>query len=105
MTPDEDKKSELSINKKHLYFYQLQGQLHMYYPETNYVFGIWTEKGIKIDRINYDKNLCKTMVQKLEKFNKICVLPELVDLRGRRSLVNRNPDYILKAQRERERKT
>ena len=87
------------VNKEHVYCYQMQGQLHIT-KKKSCIFAIWTLKGVKITYVGYDEKFCKKMVLKLQKFYYGCVLPELVDPRRRRVLSIRNPDYILKAHRE-----
>lgn len=88
---------EMTVNKKHHYFYQVQGQLHVTRRQYCY-FAMWTKKGIKVEKIEKDNNFWETQMQeKLLKFYMDCLLPELVDPRIRRSMPIKNPPYILKA--------
>lgn len=91
--------NKLILNKKHIYFYQVQGQLHI--SKRDYcLFVLWTPKGTKIERIDKDDSFWETnMKEKLIKFYFDCLLPELIDPRFPRSLPIRNPQYIIDAQK------
>ena len=91
--------NEINLNKKHIYFYQVQGQLHI--SKRNYcIFVLWTPKGIKIEKIERDDAFWdNNMKEKLIKFYYDCLLPELIDPRYPRSLPIRNPDYIIEAEK------
>lgn len=86
------------INKKHNWYFQVQGQLNV--CQKKYCqFGVWTPKGVKIERIERDEILWKdVMVDKLKFFYLNCILPELVDSRFLRSMPIRNPQKSIEAQ-------
>lgn len=92
------------VNKKHYYYYQVQGQLHV--TRRRYcVFCLWTPLGMKIEKIQRDDEFWYSeMEEKLKAFYNDCILPELVDPRHTRSMPIRNPLCILQAIKEREEK-
>lgn len=79
-------KKNMTINKNHHYYYQIQGQLEV--TSRKYcLFACWTPKGIKIEKIERDPNFWKTeMEPQLIYFYFNCLLPELVDPRRARSM-------------------
>ncbi|XP_054257576.1 uncharacterized protein LOC129005927 [Macrosteles quadrilineatus] len=86
-----------AINKKHNYFYQVQGQLHITQRKYCY-FVMWTPKGMRMDVIEKDDEFWDShMRDQLQDFYLDCLLPELVDPRQTRSMSIRNPQYILEA--------
>lgn len=99
---DKFKKSILGLNKKHSYYYQVQGQLRV--TKRQYcLFVLWTPQGIKTERIERDDGFWKdTMEEKLHSFYHNCLLPEIIDPRHTRSMPIKNPDYITEAQKQRE---
>jgi hypothetical protein len=99
---DKTKKSILGVNKKHSYYYQVQGQLRV--TKRQYcLFALWTPQGMKIERIERDDGFWKdNMEEKLHSFYHNCLLPEIIDPRHTRSMPIRNPDYITEAQKQRE---
>lgn len=101
---DRKDKKITSINKKHIYFYQIQGQLHI--SKRKYcLFVVWTPHGMKMEKVERDESFWeKHMKEKLEKFYFDCLLPELADPRYPRHMPIRNPEYILEAQRQRKEK-
>lgn len=92
---DKTKSIITGINKKHPYYYQVQGQLHI--TKRQYcLFTLWTSKGIKVTKIERDDTFWYTeMEEKLRKFYFDCLLPEIVDPRYTRSMQIRDPEYIL----------
>lgn len=86
-----------NINKRHQYYFQIQGQLHI--SRRKYcIFAIWTPLGLKLEKIAKDNGFWREeMVSKLEKFYLNCLLPELVDPRKNRSMPIREPQYIIDA--------
>lgn len=95
-----DKKQSqiIGINKKHVYYYQVQGQLHVTGREYC-LFAVWTPLGLHIETVFRDDQFWKQeMEPKLSKFYFDCLLPELIDPRFPRSMPIRNPDWILQAQ-------
>lgn len=99
----ENKNKILEVNRSHAYFYQVQGQLHI--TKKNYcMFVVWTPKGVKTQRIDKDEEFWKTkMEEKLTRFYKDCLLPEIIDPRKPRNMPIRNPSYIVEAQKKRKR--
>ncbi|XP_050064899.1 uncharacterized protein LOC126553828 [Aphis gossypii] len=82
------------INKKHNWYYQVQGQLNVC-QKIFCQFAVWSPKGIKIEKIERDEGLWKScMVEKLKYFYLNCILPELADSRFLRSMPIRNPQKI-----------
>ena len=73
----------LKLKRTHKYFYKVQQQLFTL-PERKYcdfvVYSIDSEGNscIVCDRINADPLHSKTVLQKLEAFLKICILPEVL---------------------------
>jgi putative phage-type endonuclease len=95
------KNNEMKINRKHNYFFQIQGQLHISKRDFC-IFAVWTKGGLKVERIHRDEEFWKEFMEdKLKKFYLNCMLPELVDPRFSRSMPIRNPPYILAAQEKR----
>lgn len=94
-----NKSGEISgINKKHNWYFQVQGQLNVC-QKSFCQFAVWTPKGIKIEKIERDEVLWKSMmVEKLKYFYLNCILPELADSRFLRSMPIRNPKEIIDAQ-------
>lgn len=94
-----DKSSSIitEINRKHKYYYQVQGQLHITKKECC-LFVLWTPKGIKVEKIYRDDTFWeKEMKKKLKDFYFDCLLPEIIDPRHTRSMSIRDPLYILNA--------
>ena len=91
------KNNEISFNKNHRYYYQVQGQMHI--SKKKYcLFAFWTPKGLKIEKIEKDNLFWENkMKKKLTTFYYDCLLPEILDPRITRSLPIRNPQYILDA--------
>ena len=59
------------LNKKHSYFYQVQGQLHI--MEVNYCdFIVWNKNDIFVERITPDADLWTDAVKKSEAFFTAC---------------------------------
>jgi hypothetical protein len=92
------------VNKKHAYFFQIQGQLHI--TGRQYcLFTLWTPRGTKIEKVERDDSFWENnMEHKLITFYLDCLLPELLDPRFPRSLPIRNPEYIIQAQKMRKNK-
>jgi len=89
-----------NINKKHNWYFQVQGQLHVC-KKSYCQFAVWTPKGMKIEKIKRDEELWKnTMVEKLRYFYINCLLPELAGSRFLRSMPIRNPKEIVEAQKK-----
>lgn len=86
-----------SINRKHSWFYQVQGQLNVTGLDTC-IFGVWTgdEFNMKVEIIKRDQEFWKCeMEPHLIRFYLDCVLPELVDPRHTRNMSIRDPPSIL----------
>jgi putative phage-type endonuclease len=89
-------KNDHSINKKHAWYYQIQGQLHVTKRKTC-ILAVWISgnDNFKIERIEQDINFWKLeMEPKLVQFYMECILPELVDPRHTRNMKIRDPPYI-----------
>lgn len=93
------KQNKLEINKKHPWYIQVQGQLHVTMRDTC-LFAVWSGKDIplKTEYIKRDNFFWEdVMEEKLKRFYMKCLLPELVDPRIPRNEKIREPDYILEA--------
>ena len=56
------------MNKKHKYYFQVQGQLHVTQQKIC-LFVLWTLKGIRVEKIERDDEFWETnMEAKLEEF-------------------------------------
>lgn len=90
--------NEITVNKNHNYFFQIQAQLHI--TNRNYcLFVMWTPLGVYSQTIERDVEFWNTkMKQKLKDFFYDCMMPELVDPRHTRSMEIRDPLSILNAQ-------
>ncbi|XP_071579401.1 uncharacterized protein [Temnothorax nylanderi] len=88
------------MKRSHIYYYQIQGQLHI--TQRQYcIFALWTPLGLKMEKIVRDDIFwTKNMVDKLVQFYEDCVLPELLDPRRERNMPIRDPEYIIKAKRQ-----
>ncbi|XP_070151996.1 LOW QUALITY PROTEIN: uncharacterized protein [Polyergus mexicanus] len=82
-----------------LYYYQIQGQLHI--TQRQYcIFALWTPLGLKMEKIIRDDIFwTENMVSKLIQFYEDCILPELLDPRVERNMPIREPEYIIEAKR------
>lgn len=99
---NKEKTAITGVNKKHLYYFQVQGQLHVT-KAKRCLFGLWTKKGIKTEIIEKDDEFWdKEMKEKLNAFYFDCLLPEIVDPRYTRSMPIRDPSYILEAIKKKE---
>lgn len=78
----------ISLNKKHPYYYQVQGQLHI--SQRDYcLFCIWTAPNynLKVERIERDDSFYENeMRNKLIDFYYKSLLPEIVDPRFNRNM-------------------
>ena len=89
------RKTGISMNKTHHYFYQVQGQLHI--TDRKFcIFCVWTPKGLKSIKVERDDAFWKTeMERKLVQFYLECMLPELIDSRYNRCMPIREPQFML----------
>lgn len=80
-------KNGLIINKKHPWYIQVQGQLHIT-GRQKCIFGVWSgcDKDIKIEIIERDDQYWQEMESKLVHFYMTCMLPELCDPRHVRNM-------------------
>ncbi|CAK1594368.1 unnamed protein product [Parnassius mnemosyne] len=80
-------KNGLVINKKHPWYIQVQGQLHIT-DRRKCIFGVWSgcDKDIKFEIIERDDQYWEQMEAKLENFYITCMLPELCDPRHVRNM-------------------
>lgn len=84
----------VGINKKHKWYFQVQGQLHVTQKEFCY-FVVWVgdDFPIKVEKICRDDDFWKTKMEvKLKHFYETALLPELVDPRMSRSMPLRKFD-------------
>lgn len=93
-----NRKGDLTLKKKHNYYYQIQGQLNV--TERNWCdLIVYTScKEIFVERIFVDKELwLNIMLPQLTRFYMECLLPEIADSRIAREMRVRDPDYIIQA--------
>lgn len=83
-TNDEYSK-HIFFNKKHVNYYQIQGQLHV--TQRDYcLFATWTNEDIKVERVERDDNFWKEeMEPKLMSFFNEALLPEMINPKQARS--------------------
>lgn len=99
-TPSEIKKikfwhSDGTINQKHEWFYQVQGQLHIA-DKKICLFAVWTGKElpVKVEKITRDDEFWeKAMKNRLIDYYNKCLLPEIVDPRKSRSMPLRTTTF------------
>ncbi|CAI6377633.1 unnamed protein product [Macrosiphum euphorbiae] len=73
------KENKLVLSKNHIYYCQIQGQLHISQKEQCF-FIIYTTNWMSVQIIKYDEDFWSTqMVDKLKTFYLNCLLPEIVD--------------------------
>ena len=92
-----DKFNNMNINKRHNWYFQIQGQLEIV-DKDECILGIWTgvDHAIKTIHIRRDVEFWETcMVEKLKSFYLDCILPELIDPRYTRSMNIRDPQSII----------
>ena len=88
------------LNRNHEYYYQIQGQMHITGREYC-IFVLYTPKGIKWVREEYDYNFWKEKMEpKLTRFYMDCLLPEIVNPRVSRNMDPREPPYVIQAQEQ-----
>uniref|UniRef100_A0A1E1W812 YqaJ viral recombinase domain-containing protein n=1 Tax=Pectinophora gossypiella TaxID=13191 RepID=A0A1E1W812_PECGO len=74
-----DDTGALQINKKHNYYYQIQGQLRVSKMMKCYFIGYVSPSfDITVLEVQRDENFIKNMMPKLVTFYKNCILPEVV---------------------------
>lgn len=80
------REGKLFLKRKHDYFFQVQGQLHVTRRLFCY-FVVWTPLGVMFERIERDDQFWQNKMDKpLETFYMECILPELVDPRYHRKM-------------------
>lgn len=73
------KDGKLYLSRRHDYYYQVQGQLHVVGRRKCY-FILWTPKGLEYELIIRDEQFWQKNCEKqLESFYMNCLLPEIVD--------------------------
>lgn len=92
-----DKRNNELMNKNHVYYYQVQGQLHV--TNRKYcIFGLWTTVGIKYVKVLKDDEFWTSKMEPfLTRFYLQCLLPEIIDSRRNRSMPIREPEYVVLA--------
>lgn len=94
-----EKGSSETLNKKHQYWYQIQGQLHV--TRDYCVLALFTELGLKHVTVPRDDHFWENhMIDKLKSFYTDCRLPEILDSRHNRNMPIRNPPYREAAMKE-----
>ena len=76
---------KVTLKRSHKYYFQVQGQMGVS-GKTWCDFFVWTMKGCTVERIHFDENLWKEMVQKLTIFYLEAVEPEIFTQRVKRGL-------------------
>lgn len=91
------KDGKLQLNRKHNYYFQVQGQLNI--ADRNYCdFIVFSNTDFFVERIERDMKLWNDkMLPVLQRFYYQCMLPEIVDGRIPRGLSVREPAFILEA--------
>lgn len=88
------------INKKHHWYFQVQGQLRMTQAKSCF-FLCYSDIGIKIEEIpRCDQFWEQHMEEKLILFYDSCLLPELIDSRKIRNMPIKNPNHIVLAKEQ-----
>lgn len=92
------KDGEITVNKNHNWYYQIQGQLHIT-KKPKCLFGLWLGENIpmRTEIITKDEIWNEVMETKLTRFYWDCILPELIDPRHTRKMTIRDPNYIEEA--------
>ncbi|XP_069108924.1 uncharacterized protein [Argopecten irradians] len=87
--------ASFSLKRSHKYFAQVQMQ--MYVCDGNYTdFVVWSPMDCVVTRINRDNGFISKMIEKLEKFWKVVVLPELLTRRLENSTSAKNSPDLCK---------
>lgn len=89
--------SKFILNKKHCWYYQIQGQLQVS-NRTQCLFGVWTSSDyhLKVECVERDDNFwTEKMLPKLTKFYNDCLLPELIDSRMMRNMAIRDDWFLI----------
>ncbi|XP_041862020.1 uncharacterized protein LOC121652935 [Melanotaenia boesemani] len=76
---------EVTMSKKHAYYYQVQMQMGVLQREWSY-FVIWSPKGMIVKKILFDKDFFDAMVPVLRNFHCNYLCPEYVEMRLPRHL-------------------
>ncbi|XP_031788429.1 uncharacterized protein LOC116417741 [Nasonia vitripennis] len=92
------------MNTSHQYYYQVQDQLHV--SRKDYcIFALCPKIDIKYIRVERNDDFWqKRMAEPLRRFYFDCLLPELLDSHYNRNMALREPDYVVEAHREQQRK-
>lgn len=99
-----DKTDDTRMNQRHLYYFQVQGQLHITQREYC-VFAIWTPFGLKYTIVERDDKFWEEkMSPLLQRFYEDCLVPEIVDSRAARNMPIREPRYVIEAQKAAQKK-
>ncbi|XP_070525083.1 uncharacterized protein [Cardiocondyla obscurior] len=95
-----DKNDENKMNKRHAYYFQIQGQLHITQRDCC-IFAVWTPHGLKYTFVERDDIFWETkMLPQLTRFYEDCLVPEIVDSRTARNMSIREPQHIIEAQQK-----
>lgn len=96
LTCNKEKTHITGINKNHVYFYQIQGQLHITKRDIC-ILAVWTSVDQKLLTVQIkrdEKFWNEKMEPKLTNFFFECMLPELVDPRHLRNMEIRDPSCL-----------
>ena len=90
-----NKKNITQINKRHQYYYQIQGQLHIT-GRKHCLFVIHTPISRKYFQIDVDHKFWKEKMEKqLIRFYMDCMISAMLDSRYNRKMPIRNPQYTI----------
>nr|XP_049695083.1 uncharacterized protein LOC126054273 [Helicoverpa armigera] len=84
-----------TVNRRHEWFYQIQGQLHIT-KKNVCLLAVWTGKEfpLKVEKITRDDEFWQGQMQtRLVNYYNLCLLPEIVDPRKSRSMALRDTRY------------
>ncbi|XP_034094372.1 uncharacterized protein LOC117561180 isoform X3 [Gymnodraco acuticeps] len=67
----------VKLDRRHAYYHQIQAQLHL--VDVDYCdFVVWTKKDLFVERIVRDVDLWDNIIPRVERFFRLCVLPEVL---------------------------
>jgi hypothetical protein len=91
-----EKGGQLTMKKKHDYYYQVQGQLGIT-GRSKCFFVVGTDIDMQIFEIHRDNDVWEKMAAKLSRYYNDCLLPEFVDSRIARGMKVRDPPHYIEA--------
>ncbi|XP_034058948.1 uncharacterized protein LOC117537732 [Gymnodraco acuticeps] len=67
----------VKLDRRHAYYHQIQAQLHL--VDVDYCdFVVWTKNDLFVERIVRDVDLWDNIIPRVERFFRLCVLPEVL---------------------------